>query len=305
MVDVAVILINYNASEFTLKCIESVKDKTRTDVSYEIIVTDNNSEFDDFENLKEKFPEDSRCKLLRSDVNTGFGGGNMFGAAVANARYLLFLNNDALFMNDCLSILTKYMDAHREVGVCTAQNYDEHDNLVPSFDHNKGIRRLLLGREFLEKTNPKRYPKRKTEYNEPITVDWVNGAFLLFRKEAFEAIDGFDTNIFLYWEEMDLCHRLRKSEYKTVLYPEAKILHYQGVSIGKSKEINKEAYRSYLYVTRKNFGFLKFLFIKYYLFIVLLLKPKKWYLLSTILGGGYMKNSLREKQKERTYQAGS
>jgi len=305
MVDVAVILINYNASEFTLKCIASIMEKTGSGVSYQIIVTDNDSEFRDYENLRDNFPQDPHCTLLRSDINTGFGGGNMYGAEHSNARYVLFLNNDALLINDCLSILTNYMDQHPEVGVCTAQNYDEHDRLVPSFDHNKGFRRLLFGRGFLEKTNSKRYPKRKIEYKEPITVDWVNGAFLFFRKDAFETIGGFDTKIFLYWEEMDLCHRLRNLGFTTVLVPEARILHYQGVSIGKSKEINKEAYRSYLYVTRKNFGFLKFLFIKIYLFIVLLLKPKKWYLLSTILESGYMKNSLREKQKQRKYQAGS
>ncbi|MCW5520332.1 glycosyltransferase family 2 protein [Aureitalea sp. L0-47] len=301
MIDVAVVLINYNTSKFTLECIRTVVEMTSDNISYQIIVVDNNSEIEDYENLKKNFPSDPRCKLMRSEVNTGFGGGNMCGAEHSNARYVLFLNNDALLINDCLSLLTNYMDQHPHVGVCTAQNYDENDQLVPSFDHNKGFRRLLFGRGFLEKTNPNRYPKRKIEYKEPITVDWVNGAFLFFRKDAFETIGGFDTKIFLYWEEMDLCHRLRKSGYKTVLVPEAKILHYQGVSIGKSREINKEAYRSYLYVTKKNFGFLKFLFIKFYLFIVLLLKPKKWYLLSTIVGGGYMKNSLREKQEERTY----
>ena len=101
---------------------------------------------------------------------------------------------------------------------------------------------------------------------------------------------------------MDLCYRLKEMGYKTMLVPQARILHYQGVSIGSSKEINKEAYRSYLYVVRKNFGFLKFLFIKIYLLIVLLLKPKKWYLLGTILKGGWMKGSLAYKQKERYYE---
>lgn len=302
MVDVAVILINYNASDFTLKCVASVIEKTEEVTSYQIIVTDNNSELDDYRNLKQNFPSDPRCTLVRSNLNTGFGGGNMYGAAHANARFLLFLNNDALLLNDCLSVLKDFMDSHQDVGVCTAQNFNEHEELVPSFDHNKGIRRLLFGRGFLEKTNPARYPRRKIDYSEPIEVDWVNGAFLFFRKEAFDAIQGFDTRIFLYWEEMDLCYRLKQMGYKTMLVPQARILHYQGVSIGSSKEINKEAYRSYLYVVRKNFGFLKFLFIKIYLLIVLLLKPKKWYLLGTILKGGWMKGSLAYKQKERYYE---
>ncbi|MBT8263100.1 MAG: glycosyltransferase family 2 protein [Bacteroidia bacterium] len=302
MVDVAVILINYNASDFTLKCITSVIEKTKEAVSYEIIVTDNNSEIADYENLKKNFPTDPRCKLVRSNLNTGFGGGNMFGARLANARYLLFLNNDALLLNNCLEILTGFMDTNKSVGVSTAQNYDEHNRLVPSFDHNKGLRRLLFGRGFLQKANLKRYPDRKLNYKNPIKVDWVNGAFLFFRKDAFEEIGGFDPNVFLYWEEMDLCHRLKRKGYTTMLVPGAKILHYQGVSIGKSKEINKEAYRSYLYVIRKNFGFLKAFLIQLYLFVVLLLKPKKWYLLGTILEGSSMKNSMRHNQKERFYE---
>jgi GT2 family glycosyltransferase len=305
MQEVAVILINYNASEFTLNCIHSVMEKTSDSISYQIIVTDNNSEIDDFENLKKNFPSDPRCTLVRSDLNTGFGGGNMYGVAYANARYLLFLNNDALLQNDCLKLLTHYMDSNKKVGVCTAQNFNEHNELVPSFDHNKGLRRLILGRGFLEKTNSTRYPNRKVAHDQPIQVDWVNGAFLFFRKEDFEAIEGFDTRIFLYWEEMDLCYRLKQKGYKTMLVPEARILHYQGVSIGSSREINKEAYRSYLYVVRKNFGFLKFLLIKCYLFVVLLLKPKKWYLLGTILQGGWMKGSLSQKQKLRYYEGGN
>ena len=194
------------------------------------------------------------------------------------------------------------MDANPNVGVCTAQNYDENGNFVPSFDHNKGLRRLLFGRGFLEKINPKRYPKRKQEYSQPLEVDWVNGAFLFFQNEAFHQIGGFDTSIFLYYEEMDLCHRLKKEGYETMLVPQAKILHYQGVSIGKSKAINKEAYLSYLYVVRKNYGLGKQLLTKLYLSKVLFFKPKKWYLIPTILWGSIFKDSLKQQQQTVEYE---
>ena len=296
MVDVAVVMINYNSAQYTLECIQSVLEKTDDSVSYQIIVVDNNSEDTDYHKLKSQFPTNERCELHRSPINTGFGGGNMIGAEKADARYLLFLNNDTLLINDCLDILTKYMDRNGFVGVCTAQNYDQHGNHVPSFDHNKGFRRLLFGRGFLEKNNPKRYPKRKQEYSQPLDVDWVNGAFLFFRKEAFEEIGGFDKNIFLYWEEMDLCQRLRNNGHRVQLVPEAKILHYLGVSIGKSKAINKESYRSYLYVVRKHYGLLKLLLTKLYLLVVFLLKPKKWYLIPLLFDGDPMKNSIKNLQ---------
>ena len=283
MKQVAVIIINYNTSKFTLECIQAVVAKTSEAISYEIIVVDNNSELSEYINLKKYFPKQPNIALHRCDINTGFGGGNMFGALLANAHYLLFLNNDAMLKNDCLRILYQFMEDNQKVGVCTAQNYDEHGKFVPSFDHDKGIRRLLFGRGFLEKINPKIYPKRKKQYESPLEVNWVNGAFLFFRNKAFQKIGGFDTNIFLYWEEMDLCHRLRKSGYTSVLVPLAEILHYQGVSIGVSERISKEAYISYLYVLRKNYNFIKYIWIRKYLIFVILLKPKKWFLLSVLL----------------------
>ena len=301
MKQVAVIIINYNTSKFTLECIQAVVAKTSEAISSEIIVVDNNSELSDYKNLKKHFPKQPNITLHRSDINTGFGGGNMFGTQFANAHYLLFLNNDAMLKNDCLSILYQFMEDNQKVGVCTAQNYDEHGKFVPSFDHNKGIRRLLFGRGFLEKINPKVYPKRKKEYTAPLEVNWVNGAFLFFRNEAFQDIGGFDTNIFLYWEEMDLCHRLRKQGYSSVLVPQAVILHYQGVSIGNSERIDKEAYISYLYVLRKNHSFIKYIWIRKYLIFVILLKPKKWFLLSVLLKPNPSKASLKHLQQPRYF----
>jgi len=300
MKDVAVIIINYNTSKYTLECIQSVIERTSEGISYQIIVVDNNSEPSDYKILRDNFPKELHIQLYRSNINTGFGGGNMFGTQFAEADYLLFLNNDAILRNDCLAILLNYMQKNLEVGVSTAQNYNEQDEQVPSFDHDKGIRRLLFGRGFLEKINPKFYPKRKIAYLQPIEVNWVNGAFLFFKNEAFKKIGGFDTNIFLYWEEMDICHRLRKVGYRSVLVPDAKILHFQGVSIGVSKLIDTEAYISYLYVLRKNYGFLKYLWIRKYLIFVILLKPKKWYLLSVLMKLNPSKASLKHKQKSRS-----
>ena len=151
--DVAIIIVNYNSSKYTLECINTVIEKTSEGISYQIIVVDNNSTASEYKILRDNFPIKPHVSLHRSIINTGFGGGNMFGAQFANADYLLFLNNDAMLLNDCLSILLRFMKANPKVGVSTAQNFDENNNFVPSFDHNKGLRRLLFGRSFLEKNN--------------------------------------------------------------------------------------------------------------------------------------------------------
>lgn len=297
MKDVAVIIINYNSSAYTLECIDSVIRQTSGKVSVQIIVVDNNSSIEQFQLLKDEFPKKDHISLHRSIINTGFGGGNMYGAQFANAKYLLFLNNDALLLNDCISVLYDYMEEHQQVGVCTAQNYDENNYFVPSFDHNKGMRRLLFGRGYLEKNNPQKYPPRKREYNEPVEVNWVNGAFMFFRREAFADVGGFDTNIFLYWEEMDICFRLKNKDYKSVLVPTAKILHYQGASTKLNKIIKKESYISFLYVISKNRGWGKYITLRIYLSFVMLFKPRKWYLLPLMLKSNYHTESLKHKQK--------
>jgi hypothetical protein len=299
MKDISIVIINYNTAKYTLECIDSVVKHTNTSLSYEIVVVDNNSKPSDFAHLKNNFPQQAGISLQRSVINTGFGGGNMFGAQFTNGKYILFLNNDAMLLNDGLSILFDYMEKHPEVGVSTAQNYDEHQKHVISFDHDKGIRKLLLGRSFLEKNWPKQFPKRKKEYTEPVTVNFVNGAFMFFRREAFEHVGGFDTNIFLYFEEMDICFRLRKAGYTSVLVPEAKILHYQGVSTGVSKAISKEGMISHLYVIKKNYSYLKYLFIRAYFCLSFLAKPKKWFMLSLVWKGAHLSKSLKQQQQIR------
>lgn len=299
MTDVSIIIINYNTASYTVDCVKSVLEKTDTSISYDIIVVDNNSEIDDFLLLQSNLPKASNVFLHRSVINTGFGGGNMFGVQFANSKYLLFLNNDTLLKNNCISILYHYMESNTQVGVSTAQNYNEDGKFVISFDHDKGIRKLIFGRSFLEKNFSKTYPKRKKEYSEPVSVNFVNGAFMFFRSSVFSKIGGFDTTIFLYFEEMDICYRMRQHGYSSVLVPQAEVMHYQGVSIGMSKTINKEALISHLYVIGKNYSYLKYLFIRSYYLLTFLVKPKKWYLLSIIIKGPSASDSLKQQQKIR------
>ena len=126
----------------------------------------------------------------------------------------------------------------------------------------------------------------------PIEVDYVNGSFLFFRAVDFDQIGGFDTNIFLYFEESDICYRLKKENRKTYFLPNASYLHYQGVSINKAKipiAIKIELKTSMFYVIRKNYGYthyqlLRFVFILRY-GITSLVKPKYFKLFYRILIG--------------------
>lgn len=297
MKDVAIIIINYNTAKYTLDCIASIEKFTATYLSYEIIVIDNASEWDDYKHLEKNFPTNANYRLHRSPINTGFGGGNMLGVQFANATYLAFFNNDALVLNDTFSILKKYMDTHQNVGLCSAQNYDQEEQFVPSFDHFKDFWRVFLGRKHLHRKNPKRYPLRKKQYENPLPVNWVNGCLLFFRSAAFAEIGGFDTNIFLYFEEMDLCKRLEYSGKSTVLVPEARIQHFMSKSSGISERINKEAFLSHLYVVQKHYSKFHYKSLQWYYALTLIFKQKKWHLLPIAWRGTNLSYSLKHQQK--------
>ncbi|TMM53273.1 glycosyltransferase family 2 protein [Maribacter algarum] len=300
--DVAIILINYNSSEYTQKCISSILDQTSA-LAYQIIVVDNASEKEDFERLSSfvaTLPEDI-IQLHRSKINTGFGGGNMHGIQFTNAQYYLFLNNDTLLVDNPIKVCYEFMETHSDAALCGPQIYNERNEKTVSFDHFTSFAREVFGRKTPEILFAK--PNRKKDYSEPIAVDYVNGSFMFFRAEDFDKIGGFDTNIFLYFEECDICYRLKKQGRKTYFLPNPSYIHHQGISVNKTKmpiAIKIELKTSMFYVIRKNYGYLHYLALRLVFIIryglTSLIKPKYFKLFHRILVGLPLGKSLKQKQ---------
>jgi len=302
MFDVAVILINYNSSQHSINCIKTIYEKTAKPMTFQVIITDNCSEKKDYEALK-KFCDESDYKnlvLLKNDKNAGFGGGNMYGFNYSNAKYIAFLNNDTLLVNDCLTILKTSLDTQPNIGIAGAQAFKEDHKFLISLDHFASPTREILGRSFLELINPKKYPKRKKIYKHPVQVNFIPGSFMFLRSTDFKKVNGFDTTIFLYYEETDLCIRLAKIGILAYLIPEAQFIHYHGASTAKSLAIKKELKISLLYIMKKHYGYCGyqkvrlFLLIKYGLSSII--KQKNRPLFGLIFRGAPMKESLQFKQ---------
>ena len=156
-------------------------------------------------------------------------------------------------------------------------------------------------KEALEQINPKKYPKRKLEYATPLKVNYVQGSFMLIRTSDFNEIGGFDTNIFLYYEETDLCKRMEKKGKSCYLIPDAKYVHYHGASTPQNITIKTELKISLLYIMRKHYGYFSYFFLLNYLRLNYVLstifKPKYGYLLKVVLAGAPLSKSLKTKQK--------
>ncbi|MEY2692200.1 MAG: hypothetical protein RIT03_590 [Bacteroidota bacterium] len=306
MFDLAVILINYNSSEFTIPCLEKIYEKTSPDLSFQVIVVDNCSADDDYQKVLDycnssHFPN---LSCHQTNINCGFGRGNNFGFLKANAHYVAFLNNDTLLLNDCFSLLISYLKQHPSVGMVGAQAFKENGDFMVSLDHFASPAREILGRNFLELFSPATHPKRKKQYPSPIQVNFVPGSFMLLRSTDFVDAGQFDPAIFLYYEETDLCLRLLKLGKTTCLVPEAHFVHYHGASTGQSMDIKKEIKISLLYILRKHYGnwgrqqVRLFLLLKYGLSS--LVKAKNRDLFKLIWKGAPLSESLQHLQKPKT-----
>jgi len=302
-VDIAIILINFNSSEYTKKCISSIIEQTTEPLSYEIIIVDNASEKVDFDYLNSFVTglKNDVVQLYRSRINTGFGGGNMYAVQFASAKYYLFLNNDTLLMDNPIQTCFTFMEGHPDAALCGPQIYNELHQKTVSFDHFTSFAREVFGRKTPEILFSK--PNRKKEYLKEILVDYVNGSFMFFRAEDFDSIGGFDTNIFLYFEECDICYRLKKKGRNTYFLPSASYMHHQGISINKTDmpiDVKIELKTSMFYVIRKNYGYLHYQLLRLVFIIryglTCLVKPKYFRLFSRILIGLPLGKSLKQKQ---------
>lgn len=237
--DVSIIIVNYKTVDLILNCLKSVYTLVRG-VSYEIIVVDNNSE-DDYQNrIQEAFPE---VICISLPENVGFGRANNEGIKVAKGRNILFLNPDTVLINDAVSILSKYLDNNINVGACGGNLYDEDLNLTLSF------RRIFPSimweiNDFLHQMPEKICYNNNRKYNttdKPLKVAYITGADLMVRMDTLIEIGLFSPSFFMYYEETDLCFRIKSRGFEVVSVPDAKIQHLEGKSFKtKSNEINEK-----------------------------------------------------------------
>lgn len=241
---ISIIILNYNSSGFTIGCVRSIVAQTKPG-SYEIVVIDNNSDPADVTKL-DLLRNEPTVKLVQSRLNLGFAGGNMLGVQAADpaTRYYFFLNNDCELRNDVCGLLSQFMDQNTTAGVCTAQMYAGDGSYHRSFSYFPALAPLLFGHGLMKRLQPDNYPDYKTQYTQPVQVPVVTGSAMFVRASVLSEVGGLNTMYFLYCEEEDLCQRVRRRGYASVVVPEARYTHFSGSSTTKSLAIEKEFYIS-------------------------------------------------------------
>ena len=302
--DVAIILINYNSSDYTIKCINSIKSTSCNDLTYKIVVIDNASETDDFRKLADHVSannNENSIQLYRSKINLGFSAGNMMGVQNIDADYYFLLNNDCILQNDCIGILHRFCEHNEQVALCSPQLLDSNDTPIPCINYFPTLKTKIFGSGILSLSHNIKHIRRKEKYVNPVQVDVVSGSQMFVRADHFFEIGGLDTIFFLFCEEEDLALRFNKAGYKTYLVPQARNYHLGSGSTIKSLAIKKEFYISFLYFYRKHYGVINTFLIKVILSLRLIRKSLKdkdnLKLAIFVMSGAHFRHSLRHIQK--------
>lgn len=229
----SVIIVSYNAEHFLRQCLESLYETVRG-IAFETIVVDNCSSDGGIAMVKRDFPQ---VRVLENSTNMGFARGNNRGIALAQGEHVLLLNSDTRAIGGALGKLVDFLDTHPDVAVvaprlvypdltdqCVARSFPTPANALFG-------RKSLLTRLFPANRYSQRYlTSRRHTSDEPFEVDWVSGACLMARKDVLDAAGRLDEAFFMYWEDLDLCYRVKQRGGRIVCVPEARVVHYEGKS---------------------------------------------------------------------------
>ncbi|MCT3700308.1 glycosyltransferase family 2 protein [Elizabethkingia anophelis] len=236
MIQVSVIIVNYNTKEITNNCIESIKKFTK-DIAYEIILVDNASE----DGSAEFFPNIKDLIFIKSPENLGFGRANNLGADYARGEFLFLLNSDTILIENSIKILyDSYVENFKDlkIGVLGAVLIDTNRQIIHSGDNfNKPFEQFHYYYRKLFKISQKNLSLDFK--NNFYKIELVTGADMFLNKELFFKADKFYDKFFMYFEETDLQKRIANLGYLNYLTNKTQIIHLEGASFNQKVAISK------------------------------------------------------------------
>ena len=269
----SIIIVNYKSPQLTIDCLRTVYEQS-TDVEFEVIVIDNDSQDESREKICSAYPQ---IRWLQMNYNSGFARANNVAIRQSRGEVVLLLNSDTLNIDNAIGNCIKRFKPSAYVA-CGVQllNSDGSPQISGNYVIMGGLNHLLplpyvgkfikwLGNILF--VNKPHVPDASDE----VEVDWINGAFLMVKKHAIDKAGLLDEDFFLYAEEAEWCARLKKVG-KLCIYGQFKVIHLQGTTSNTAFQSSDKGYYnlynkkgrqimlSNLVRVRKQFGVFWFLF---------------------------------------------
>ena len=229
--NLSVIIVSWNVKDDLPACLMSLYEN-RPQADFETIVVDNASTDGTVDLLKEQFAD---VILIANTENRGFAAANNQAIRIAKGQYLFLLNPDTIVHPQSLDNLITVLDEKPTAGACGPRLIDADGTTHPSVGYVPTFRSLLYSKTFFRsfgifRSHYKKVTANKLNYDKRSEVEQLSGAALMVRRSVFDEIGLMDEGFFLYYEDADLCLRIRKAGWKIVYVPEAVITHIGGTS---------------------------------------------------------------------------
>jgi GT2 family glycosyltransferase len=252
--EIAAILVNYNAGGELARALRSIADEM-VGRSWEAFVVDNASSDGSGASVADFAP---MVQLVQNTANVGFSRGVNQGLAASTAPLVLIMNPDCRLVAGAVAILRSVLDARPDCAIVGPRVLNPDGSVQGSArgdpDMLTGLfgRTALLGRlvPFLPVAKRNVVAEEAIRSGEQsVMVDWLSGACMLARRTALEQVGGFDERFFLYWEDADLCRRLRLHGHHVRYVPSATAIHRVGQSSRTARTFAIRAFHrsAYLY----------------------------------------------------------
>lgn len=260
MADLDIVVVNWNAGNKLLECLDSIR-HSNIDTSVRLakcVVVDNASTDSSVDLIRDL---DLPLELILNTENKGFGFASNQGAKCVSSKYILFLNPDVRLFPDSLAKSVSFMESDNDVqiGILGIQMIDQkgaiHRN-VARFPSPASLFYQMLG---IDRLLPRQFPPHfMTDWThiESRVVDQVPGSFFLVRRAVFDHLHGFDERFFMYFEDLDLAYRARKSGWVNYYLSNVRAFHHGGGTTDQVKALRLfYVLRSRLYYAAKHFGY--------------------------------------------------
>jgi len=227
--DLSIVIVNWNSTAFAEKCVASVVASVKTLV-YEIVVVDNDSPDGGTQTLETLTP---RLRVVFAGRNLGFSRANNLGAAHSTGKTILFLNPDTEVRTEAIDGMYRCLESSREIGIvgCRLLNGDlsVQTSCIQRFptvsNQFADMERLRMMFPQLTGIGPLFGPVAASA-----EVEAVSGACLMIRRDVFDRVNGFNTEYFMYAEDIDLCYKVNHAGWSVFHLGSATVVHYGGQS---------------------------------------------------------------------------
>jgi len=226
--DVSVVIITWKAKQFLSNLLQSIYKHTK-DITFEVVVVDNNSGDGTSEMVKSDYPS---AKLLMNPTNMGVASARNRGIAEAKGKYIFIIDVDTELFENSIEKLFLFMEENPQCGIVGSQLVDGERKMQYSSRRFPSLlvmvfRRLDFFSVVKHSEALRRHMMLDWDHSDVREVDYVIGACQFIRHDVLNEIGSYDSHIFYGPEDLDMCLRVWNSSRTVVFYPHTKIYHYE------------------------------------------------------------------------------